>query len=128
MATKGETLDLSAQAAEEAQQTRALSNLKKNLSHLLISSQTTEGPEIDFGPDEDGKERVLFFKAQIPTTAMEALIGDDNRIRALKTYIYLSLKPESRPLFDSLMDDLPLDALNAIVEVITEATTPFPTK
>lgn len=123
-----EVLDLSATAAESAQATRAQDTLKKNLAHLLISAQEEQGLELDFGPDADGNERVLYFKPKVPTTAMEALLNEQNRIEALKSYISLTLLPDSRALFAELMDDLPLEALNAIVEAITEATTPFPTK
>jgi hypothetical protein len=125
---KADIIDLAAQGSDTAQQGRMLSNLKKNLSNLLISSQETNGPEIDFGPDSEGNERVLVFKPRIPATAMEALIMDENRLRGLKTWITLTLKPESRDLFNELLDDLPLEALNAIVEAVTEASTPFPSE
>lgn len=123
MATPDEVTDLSAIGDEAAQEAKALSNLKRNLSHLLISASKAEGPEIVF----DGVG-TLKFKSQIPTTAMIELIGNDNRIDGLRKYIRLSLIPESRELFETLLDDLPLDALNSIVEVITEAVTPFPSK
>lgn len=104
-----------------------MDNLKKNLSHLLISAVDV-GPEIDFGPDEEGNERVLYFKSRVPTTAMEALLSGGNQVHALKTYINLALLPKSRELFETLLDEIPLEGLSAIVEVISEATTPFPSK
>jgi hypothetical protein len=118
-----EVLDLTAIDEQGPQESRALTSLKKNLSHLLISAIKETGPEIDFG---DGQ--VLVFKPKVPTTAMVELIGNDNRIEGLRSYIRLSLMPSSRDLFEELLDDLPLDALNSIVEVISEASTPFPTK
>jgi hypothetical protein len=96
--------------------------MKRNLSHLRISAIKSDGPEIDFG---DGA--VLKFKPKIPTTAMAALVGEDDRIAGLRGYIRLSLTPESRSVFEDLLDDLPLDSLNAIVEFLAEASTPFPT-
>lgn len=114
-------IDLS--SGDEATESRALTHLKKNLAHLLISAQAESGPEIDFG-----ERGVLVFKPKVPVTAMEALIGEENRVKALQSYIRLSLQEESREAFDALLDDLDLAGLNAIVEAVTEATTPFPSQ
>ena len=127
MVKANETMDLSA-LGDDKQQSRAMDNLKKNLSQLLISSVEV-GPEINFGPaEEGGEDRVLKFKSKVPVTAMEALLSGGNQVHALKTYIALALLPESRELFEELLDLIPLEGLSAIVEVISEATTPFPTK
>lgn len=101
---------------------KALQNLKRNLSHFLISSMEEVGPEIQFG------ETVLKFKPQVPATAMNELIGSENKLQGLQNYIRLSLLEESKADFDAILDDVPLDALNAIVEIVSEAAAPFPTK
>lgn len=128
MAKNDEVMDLSALDENSAQTTSALDNLKRNMAHMLISSLDTTGPELDFGADEEGNERVLYFKPKVPATAMVELIGNTNRLDGLKEYIRLALKPESRELFKELLDDIPLEGLNTIVEIISEASTSFPTK
>lgn len=119
-----EVLDLTEIAPEdEGLGTEALANLKRNMSHLLISSLEDEGPEIDFG--EAGQ---LKFKPRIPATAMLDLLGNENHVEGLRNYIRRCLLPESRQVFEELLDDLELASLNAIVEFLSEATTSFPTK
>jgi hypothetical protein len=123
MANKAsEVLDLSAE--DTTKQTQALQALERNFSHMLISSQEAEGktgPKITFG------DKVLTFRPAIPSTAMTELLGNDNKIEGLRNYVRLSLQPESRPTFEELQDDLPLDALNMIVETISEAAVPLDT-
>lgn len=116
-------LDLSAE--DTTQQAKALQALERNFSHMLISAQEEEGktgPKITFG------EKVLVFRPQIPATAMtELLSNQDNKVEGLQNYIRISLKEECREDFEALQDDLPLDALNKIAEVISEAATPLDT-
>jgi hypothetical protein len=58
---------------------------------------------------------------------MTELLSNDNKVEGLKNYIRLTLQEDSREDFEALQDDLPLEALNKIVEVISEASTPFDT-
>src|SRR5690348_4751578 len=114
-----EVLDLSAE--DTTQQAKALQALERNFSHMLISAQEEEGktgPKITFG------EKTLVFRPQIPATAMTELLSNDNKVEGLRNYIRISLKEESREDFEALQDDIPLEALNKIVEVISEAATP----
>lgn len=118
-----EVLDLSAQ--DTTQQTQALKALERNFSHMLISSHEAAGetgPQITFG------ETVLVFRPAVPSTAVAELLGNDDKVQGLRNYIRLTLKPESRDDFEALQDDLPLDALNKIVEVISEAAVPLDSK
>ena len=119
----GQVRDLSAE--DTTQQTQALRALEKNFTHMLISAQEAEGktgPKVTFG------EKVLVFRPAIPATAMAELLGNENnKIEGLRNYIRLSLQEESREDFEALQDDIPLDALNKLVEVISEAATPFDT-
>lgn len=101
---------------------KALDSLKKNLSHFLISGMEEQGLEIQFD------EVVLKFKPRIPATATVELIGNENRLLGLQNYIKLALLPESREDFEGLLDDIPLEGLNAIVEAVAESVVPFPTK
>ena len=116
-----EVLDLSAE--DTTKQTQALQALERNFSHMLISAQEADGktgPKITFGED-----KVLVFRPAIPSTAMTELLSNENKIEGLRNYIRLTLQPESRDLFEELQDDLPLDALNKIVETISEAAVPL---
>lgn len=120
MASAADVIDLSAEPIEPVN--RALSDLRRNLSHFLISSMDP-GPEIEFG------DYLLKFKAKVPATAMAYLVSEDHdRVDALRGYIRLCLLPESRDDFEEILDDIPLEALNAIVEYISEVQTSFPTK
>jgi hypothetical protein len=123
MAAKAsEVRDLTAE--DTTQSTRALQALERNFSHMLISAQEAEGatgPKITFG------EKLLTFRPQVPATAMTELLSNDNKVEGLKNYIRLTLQEDSREDFEALQDDLPLEALNKIVEVISEASTPFDT-
>ena len=118
-----EVIDLSAE--DTTQPAQALQSLKRNFSHMLISAQEEEGqigPEITFG------KTVLTFRPQVPASALTELLGNEtNKIEGLRNYIKLALKPECREDFEALQDDLPLSALNEIVEVISEAATPLDT-
>lgn len=116
-------MDLSQMGAEKALESKALDNLKRNMSHLLISSIEEGGPEIDFG-----ERGVLVFKPRVPSTAMLELVSNENKIDGLRNYIRIALTPESRPVFDEVLDDIPMEGLNEIVEFLSEATTSFPTK
>lgn len=112
--------DLSAE--DTTQQTQALQSLKRNFSHMLISAQEAEGktgPEITFG------DVVLTFRPAVPATAMSELLANDNKVEGLRNYVRLVLKPECRQDFEDLQDDIPLDALNQIVQTISEASTPL---
>lgn len=122
-AVADEVMDLTADVEAGAAQTKALSNLRKNMEHLLISAAEHDGPELDFGD-----AGVLYFQARVPVTAMVELVSNDNHVAGLQAYIRAALKPESRDTFDELQDKIPLDALNAIVEAVNEATTPFDRK
>lgn len=113
-------LDLSAE--DNTQQAKALQALERNFSHMLISAQEEEGktgPKITFG------EKVLVFRPQIPATAMTELLSNPNKVAGLQNYVRIALKEECREDFEALQDDLPLEALNKIVEVISEAATPL---
>lgn len=114
-----EVLDLSAE--DTTQTTKALRALERNFTHMLISSIKETGPIITFG------DTVLTFKPAVPATAMTELLSNDNKLEGLKNYIRLSLQEDSRDGFEALQDDLPIDALNKIVEVISEAATPLVT-
>lgn len=116
-------MDLAQEMEKSEMETTALSNLQRNMESILISSMDEEGPEIDFG--ERGK---LTFKPRIPVTAMLELIGNPNKIQGLQNYIRASLRPESREVFDGLLDDIPVEGLNQIIEFLTEAVTSFPSK
>ena len=100
---------------------KALQSLERNLTHFLISARKETGPKLTFG------KKVLVFKPAIPSTAMTELVANDNKIEGLRNYIRLSLKDESQADFDELLSDIPIEALNAIVEVLSEAATPFDT-
>lgn len=118
-----EVLDLSAE--DTPQQTQALKSLERNFTHMLISAREEAGetgPVITFG------ETVLTFRPAIPATAMTELLGNPNKIDGLRNYIRTTLRPEDREDFDRLQDDIPIDALNKIVEVISEAAVPLDSK
>lgn len=119
MVKAAEVRDLSAEDTTVA--TKSLQSLERNLSHLLISSSKENGPKLTFGKTQ------LVFKSQIPTTAMAELIANENKIEGLRNYIRLSLLPQYREAFDQLQDDIPLDALNTIVGILSEAATPLDT-
>lgn len=115
-----EVLDLAAE--DTTQQTQALQALERNFTHMLISAQEEEGktgPIITFG------DRKLVFRPAIPSTAMTELLSNDNKVEGLRNYLRLSLREESRETFDDLQGDLPLDALNKLVETISEASVPL---
>jgi hypothetical protein len=114
-----DVIDLSVEEKSPSE-VRALSDLKKNLSHFLISKDKV-GPEIEFG------DVTLKFRSAVPASAMVLLLGEDNRIDGLRGYIRETLVPESREDFEGLLESIPLEALNAIVEFLAEAATPFPT-
>lgn len=120
MVKAAEVIDLSAE--DTTQQTQALRALERNFTHMLISSQEEEGktgPVITFG------KTVLTFRPAVPATAMTELLSNDNKVEGLKNYIRLTLQEGSRDGFEALQDDIPLDALNKIVETISEASTPL---
>lgn len=118
MVKAAEVRDLSEETPSGA---KALQALERNFSHMLISANKEKGPRITFG------DTVLTFRPQVPATAMTELLSNDNKVEGLKNYIKFTLEKDSRDDFERLQDDLPLEALNAIVEVISEAATPFPT-
>lgn len=122
MPEASEVFDLSAGSGPSPSEERALADLKRNLSHFLISTSAVAGPEIVFG------ETTLKFKSKAPAKAMAILLGENDRVNALKGYINECLVPESKKDFEELLSDVPLDALNAIVEILSEAYTSFPTE
>lgn len=92
---------------------------KRNLDHILIDSSVA-GPEITVGGT------VLRFRAKAPVRALAKLIGGENRIEGMEGYIRETLVKGQDEAFETLMNDIDIDGLAAIIEALGEGYTSFP--
>jgi hypothetical protein len=99
----------------------ALEQFRKNLDHILIDGKKV-GPEITIG------DTVLKFKAKAPVKALAALIGADNRVQGMETYIRKTLVPGQEEAFDALLEDIDIEGLAEILNALGEGYTSFPEK
>lgn len=92
---------------------------RRNLDHILIGSGDI-GPELTIG------DTVLRFKSKAPVKALAALIGDDNRVQGMITYILGVLQPGQEEAFTTLLDSIDVEGLGEILEKLAEGYTSFP--
>ena len=117
-----EVIDLSAPAGEDPKTTVQLAQFKRDLSHILIKSDSAHmGPEITIGP------YTLQFKEKVPVAALAELVGNDDRVAGMRQYIKLSLVGDPTP-FDEVLTQIDLEGLGEILEALGEGYTSFPAK
>lgn len=92
---------------------------KRNLDHILIDSDVA-GPEITLGAT------VLRFRSKAPVKALAKLIGGENRIDGMEGYIKDCLVKGQEEAFETLLDDIDIDGLAAIINALGEGYTSFP--
>jgi hypothetical protein len=98
-----------------------LAQFKRNLSHVLISKDEV-GPELTLG------DTVLTFKAKSPVDSLVDLVGMENRVAGMTSYIRKALKPGQDEAFSDILGNIDMEGLVEIVNALSEAYTSFPDK
>lgn len=98
-----------------------LTQFKRNLDHILIDHDKA-GPEVTVG------DTVLKFKIKPPVTALSALIGNENRVEGMVSYISKTLVKGQEEAFTALLEDIDIDGLAEILNALGEGYTSFPEK
>lgn len=108
-------------ATKEKESAVALEQFKRNLDHIKID-KTEVGPEITIG------DTVLRFKPKAPVSALSSLIGSENRVEGMSTYILKTLEPGQEDAFVALLDEIDIEGLGEILNALGEGYTSFPEK
>lgn len=98
-----------------------LEQFRRNLDHIRIDTSAA-GPEVAIG------DTVLRFKVKASVRALADLVGNENRVAGMESYLRKTLLPGQEAAFDALLEEIDVVGLSEILNALSEAYTSFPEK